>query len=73
MSKVHKQIQGKRAQQFSLVSFYVLMVRRNELSPILFEVQFTKAVVTAETVDFILMKYCVDTVPLKNKEKSCRN
>lgn len=32
----------ERAQQFRLVNFYVLMVRRNELSPIVFEVQSTK-------------------------------
>lgn len=40
--KVQRQIQGKRAQQFCLVNFYVLMVRRNEFSPIIFEVQSTK-------------------------------
>lgn len=36
-----QQIQGKRAQQFSLVNFYVLLVWRNELSIIIFEVQST--------------------------------
>lgn len=34
-----QKIQGKRAQQFWLVNFYVLLVWRNELSIIIFEVQ----------------------------------